>query len=151
MSKGIWMEDLHVGDRFYSGDEIEVTAQEIMGFARAYDPQAGHVSEETAVDTVFKGLAASGWHTAAITMKLLVGLGFAGMIGTNVSLTWPSATRPGDRLHIDVHVTGKRNSKTKPDRGVVDLEYETVNQTAEVRQRTQATVIVWHKGASQTR
>ena len=141
------MEDLHVTDRFYSGEEIEVTAQEIMSFAKAYDPQPGHLSEETALATPFRGLAASGWHTAAITMRLLTDLGFMGMAGANVTLTWPSPTRPGDRLHIDGRVTAKRESRTKPDCGVVELEYDTVNQRGEIRQHTQAIVVAHHRNS----
>jgi len=135
-----------VSDRFYSGEEIEVTAQEIMSFAKAYDPQPGHLSEESALHTPFGGLAASGWHTAAITMRLLTDVGFAGMVGATITLTWPTPTRPGDRLHVDGRIISKRESRTKPDRGVVEIEYDTVNQSGEVRQHTQAVVIARHRG-----
>ena len=145
MIQTMWLEDLNVSDRFYSGEEIEVTAEEIMSFARQYDPQPGHISEETALDTSFHGLAASGWHTAAITQRLLTKMGFIGVIGADITLTWPTPTRPGDRLHFDGRVTSKRESRTKPDRGIVSLEYDTVNQDGEIRQHTQAVIIAYHR------
>jgi len=145
MSEEMWLEDLHESDRMYSGEEIEVSAQEIMSFAHAYDPQPGHVSEETALDTPFHGLAASGWHTAAITQRLLTKLGFIGVIGADITLTWPTPTRPGDRLHLDGRVASVRASRTKPDRGVVSLEYDTVSQHGEIRQHTQAVIIARHR------
>ncbi|MCL2784467.1 MAG: MaoC family dehydratase N-terminal domain-containing protein [Propionibacteriaceae bacterium] len=141
MNDEVRLGELRVGDRLYSGEEVEVTAEEIMAFARDYDPQPGHLSEETAQGTPFMSLAASGWHTAALTMRLLVGLGIAGSIGISVSLTWPTPTRPGDRLHIDGHVTSKRLSESRPDREILILEYETINQSGEIRQRTQAVVM----------
>jgi len=145
---GMWMEDLHVSDRLYSGEEIGVTAQEIMSFARQYDPQPGHISEETASQTPFHGLCASGWHTAAVTQRLLTKLGFLGVIGADITLTWPTPTRPGDRLHIDGRITSKRDSRTKPGQGVVGLQYDTVNQDGEIRQHTETVIIAHHRPAS---
>lgn len=147
MGDELFLEDFHVGDRFYSGEEILITAEEIIGFAEQYDPQPGHLSEELAQSTPFAGLSASGWQTACITMKLMADLGFIGAIGAEVTITWPTPTRPGDRLHVDAHVASVRDSRTKPDRGVVVLEYDTVNQDAEIRQHTKTTVIAWRRGA----
>jgi len=141
----LWLEDLHVSDRLYSGEEIEVTAQDIMSFAGEYDPQPGHLSEESALGTPFHGLAASGWHTAAITQRLLTQLGFIGPVGVSITLTWPTPTRPGDRLHIDGVVTSSRQSRTKPDRGVVGLTYDTVNQDGAIRQHTETVIIADHR------
>jgi len=133
--------DLEVGTRFASVESIEVRAEEIMAFAKAYDPQPGHLSEESALNSPFHSLAASGWHTAAISMKLLIGMGFMGAIGASVTLTWPTPTRPGDRLRIDGRVTAMRESKTKPGQRVIHIEYETLNQDGEVRQRTETVLI----------
>ncbi len=145
MSEQVWLEDFRVGDHWSSETEIEVTAEAIMDFARRYDPQPGHLSEATARQTPFQGLAASGWQTAAWTMRLLVGLGLTGLTGAGVDLAWPTPTRPGDRLRLDLTVTGVRPSRTRPDRGVVDLEYDTLNQTGQIRQHTHAVVIAWRR------
>jgi len=140
----MWLEDFTVGDHLRS-PEIAVTAEEIVAFAEAFDPQPGHLSQETALATPFKGLCASGWHTAAISMRLFVDMGFTGMVGAGVDLTWPTPTRPGDRLHLEIRVTGKRDSRTKPNQGVVEVEYDTLNQDGECRQRTRTRIVVWHK------
>jgi len=143
MSEDVYIENVQVGDRFYSGEEIELTAEDIIRFAREFDPQPGHLSEEEALATPFKGLSASGWHTAAITMRLVVGLRLVGIIGRSITISWPTAARPGDRLHVDLRVTGKRASATTPGRGVVNLEYDTINQHGEVRQHTEAVIVTW--------
>ena len=140
----MWLEDFHVGDHLRS-PEILVTAEDIVTFARAYDPQPGHLSQELALATPFKGLAASGWHTAAISMRLFVDMGFSEMVGAGVTLDWPTPTRPGDRLHLEIRVTEVRESRTKPDRGIVVVEYDTQNQDGECRQRTSTRIMVWHK------
>jgi acyl dehydratase len=147
VSQAKCLEDYVVGQTFSSSEAIEVTADDIISFARQFDPQPGHISQEEAERTPFHGLSASGWHTAALTMKLLVELGFSGVIGAAVSLTWPTPTRPGDQLRLHLRVVGVRESATKPDRGVVNLEYDTVNQSGEIRQHTQTTVIAWHRAA----
>src|SRR5688500_14123663 len=94
----LWLEDLEAGDRFRT-DEYEITREEILAFAGRYDPQAFHLDEEAAAGTFFQGLAASGWHTAAITMRLVVTSGLpiaTGFIGAGAELSWPTPTRPGD-------------------------------------------------------
>ena len=140
----MWLEDFHVGDHLRSPEAL-VTADQIVAFAQAYDPQPGHLSQELAEATPFKGLAASGWHTAAISMRLFVDMGFSEMVGAGVTLDWPTPTRPGDRLHLEIRVTEVRQSRTKPDRGIVVVEYDTVNQDGETRQRTSTRIMVWHK------
>jgi acyl dehydratase len=113
-----------------------------------YDPQLFHLDEEQARGTFFDGLAASGWHTAAITMRLLATSGVpiaTGVIGTDISLKWPAATRPGDIVHLEITVTTITPSPSRPDRASVVLSYETVNQHAEVRQQTSGRIIVWRR------
>src|SRR5215470_1522589 len=95
-----YLDDLHVGQRFTSGTHV-ITADEIKAFARQFDPQPFHLDEATAKDTLFGGLVASGWHTAAITMRLLVETGLplaGGIIGAEGGIAWPNPTRPGDTL-----------------------------------------------------
>jgi len=140
--------DLQVGDRVCTGFEIEVTAEDIIAFARQYDPQAWHLGEAEARDTPFGALVASGWQTAAITMRLLVELDLGALIGVGVTLNWPTPTYPGDRLHVDLAVTGKRDSKSRPGRRLVTIEYDTLNQFGEVRQHTTTTVMTWDDNSS---
>ena len=141
MSDMQWLDAIHIGDTFSSPNWVEMTAEAIVNYATVFDPQPGHLSEELALDTPFKGLAASGWHTAAVTMKLLTSLGLNESIGLSTTVTWPTPTRPGDRLKLSGRVTGKRPSKSKPGHAIIELDYETVNQDGEVRQRTQTTML----------
>ncbi|MDR2929515.1 MAG: MaoC family dehydratase N-terminal domain-containing protein [Propionibacteriaceae bacterium] len=147
MTAIMWLEDFHVGDRYHGSQELEITDEDIMTFAKRWDPQPGHLSQEEAAQTPFDGLAASGWHTAAVTMRLVVASGFVGIMGAEVRLTWPTPTRPGDRLHLDLEVTSVRASKSNPARGVVELDYDSVNQHGEVRQRTHVVAIVERRPA----
>lgn len=117
---GLYLEDLHVGQRFTSATHTVDEAQ-IKTFAAQFDPQPFHLDEAAASDTLFKGLVASGWHTAAITMRLNVetGLPFAGgLIGAGGDITWPAPTRPGDTLRVESEVVEIIPSRSKPDRGI---------------------------------
>ena len=99
----LYLEDLHVGQRFTSGSYLMEKAR-IREFAAEFDPQPFHLDESAAGETIFRGLAASGWHTAAVTMRLLVtgGLPFAnGIIGLGGEVAWPRPTRPGDTLRLN--------------------------------------------------
>ncbi|GGG62173.1 MaoC family dehydratase [Kocuria dechangensis] len=141
----LWLDDLAVGDRFRT-DEYEITQEEILAFAGRYDPQPFHLDEEAAAGSFFQGLAASGWHTAAVTMRLIVTSGLpiaTGIIGAGVELSWPSPTRPGDVVHAEITVTEITPSRSKPDRGFVTIGYETVTRTGEIRQRTTATLLMF--------
>jgi acyl dehydratase len=143
----LWLDDLHVGHRFRT-DVYNLTADDIVEFATKWDPQPFHVSDETARETFFKGLAASGWHTAAITMRLLVTSGMPlanGIIGAGGEVTWPTATRPGDRLHVDGEVVDVHTTKPNPARGFVTIAFDTVNQDGEVRQSSKARLLVFAK------
>ncbi|MCU1549745.1 MAG: hypothetical protein JWR36_305 [Glaciihabitans sp.] len=132
----LYLEDIEVGMTFTS-QEITITEEEIVAFGLQFDPQPFHTDPDAARSTFFGGLAASGWHTAAITMRLLVtgGPAFAGgTIGAGGQLSWPTATRPGDRLHVTGIVESVKPSKSKPDRGMAVLRIETLTSDSELRQ-----------------
>jgi len=135
-SSALHFDDLHVGDRFSSGT-VEVTETDIKRFAGEFDPQPFHLDNEQARGTMFGGLAASGWHTAALTMRLLVTGGpklAGGVIGAGGEIEWKTPTRPGDVLHVDSEVLELIPSRSRPDRGVVVLRSKTINQRGEVVQ-----------------
>ena len=130
----LYLEDLAVGQRFTSGSHAIDVAQ-IKEFARAFDPQPFHLDEEAAKASLFGGLAASGWHTMAITMRLLVETGLplaGGIIGAGGEVSWPRPTRPGDVLTVFSQVEEVTPSRSRPDRGMVRVRGETRNQHGEV-------------------
>jgi acyl dehydratase len=141
----LYLEDLRVGDRFGS-DTIEVTEENIIAFAREFDPQPFHLEHEAAEQSIFKGLSASGWHTGAMSMKLFVtgGLRLAGgSVGLGVDeLRWPQPVRPGDVLRVETEILHVRSSKSKPDRGIIRIRNVTTNQRDEVVQTFMAFVMV---------
>ncbi len=140
-----FLEDLQVGDRFESG-AFEVTEQGIVDFAEQFDPQPFHLDLDAAKRSVFRGLAASGWHTAAMSMKLFVTgeLKIAGgSIGLAVdALEWPRPVRPGDTLRLQTEIMEVRPSRSKPDRGIIRIRNVTTNQDGEVVQTFLASVLV---------
>jgi acyl dehydratase len=139
-----FLEDVQVGQRFVSGLHT-IDAPQIVKFAREFDPQPFHVDPEAGARSFFKGLVASGWHTGAITMRLLVDgeLQLAGgMIGGGGELTWPNATRPGDTLQVHSEVVAITPSRSKPDRGTITLRSETRNHRGEVVQVLTSRLIV---------
>jgi acyl dehydratase len=140
----LYFDDLTVGRRFNSGSK-EVTEAEIKAFAREFDPQPFHLDEVAAKASLFKGLAASGWHTMAMTMRLMVDGGApvaGGIIGAGAQIDWPRPTRPGDVLHVVSEVVEATPSRSRPDRGMVVLRSETVNQKGEVVQVLVAKLLV---------
>jgi acyl dehydratase len=137
-------EDLKVGDRFKS-QAYNVSEEQIVWFAREFDPQLFHLDRAVGATTMFGGLIASGWHTAAITMRLFVQtLNFAeGAIGLGVDeLRWPNAVKPGDELQVEVEIIDLRESRSKPTHGVVRLRYVTTNQRGEIVQTMFASALV---------
>lgn len=141
----LWLDDIKVGSRFQTS-AYEVSSEEIITFARQFDPQSFHLNDQAAADTFFKSLAASGWHTAAITMRLLVTSGIpiaTGIIGASVELAWPTPTRAGDVLHVELTVSDVKVSRSHPNRGFVKVVYDTVNQDGETRQHTTATLLAF--------
>lgn len=146
----LYLEDLAVGDRYRTGDHV-IDEESILAFGRQFDPQVFHLDGEAAAATFFGGLAASGWHTAAITMNLLVtsGLPFAnGLIGVGAEITWPSPTRPGDVLHAEATITEIRPSRSKPDRGVVTLVTRTLTSDGQERQHFVGRLLVFRRAGS---
>lgn len=146
MTERLHLEDLHEGQRFVSAART-LTAEEIKAFARDFDPQPFHSDEAEAAETFFGGLAASGWHTAAVTMRLLVeSLPFAGgLIGGGGELAWPRPTRPGDTLHVETVVESVTPSRSRPDRGMATLRIETKNQDGETAQLFRVNVLAFRR------
>jgi acyl dehydratase len=109
-------------------------AARIKEFAAEFDPQPFHLDEAAAEASVFKGLAASGWHTAAAAMRLLVtgGLPFAnGIVGLGGEIAWPKPTRPGDSLHLESEIVEITPSRSNPQRGIVTVRSTMLNQSGE--------------------
>src|SRR6516162_11596584 len=126
----LYLEDLRVGQRFVSGTH-QIDEGQVRAFAGQFDPQPFHLDAEAAKGTFFGDLVASGWHTAAVTMRLLVegGLPLAGgIIGAGGEITWPNPTRPGDVLRVVSEIEQVTPSRSRPDRGTVRVRSETRNQ-----------------------
>jgi len=140
----LYLEELSVGQRFTSGTHA-VDAAQIKAFAAQFDPQPFHLDDDAAKGTLFAGLAASGWHTAAITMRLLVGSGLpiaGGIIGSGGEVAWPKPTRPGDILHVVSEIEEVTPSRSSPNRGMVRVRSETRNQRDEVVQVLTSRLVV---------
>jgi acyl dehydratase len=130
VTTSLFLDDLHPGQRFVSAPHT-IDAEQIRAFAREFDPQPFHLDDRAARDTVFGGLVASGWHTAAVTMRLLVDGGApiaGGIVGVGGEISWVLPVRPGDTLTVDTHVVEVTPSRSRPDRGLVTLRSETRNQ-----------------------
>jgi acyl dehydratase len=147
-----YFDDLKVGDRFKS-EPLSMTEMELIEFAHKFDPQMFHLSRRDAERTIFKGLIASGWHTAAMTMRLFVRtLNFAeGAIGLGVDeLRWPNAVRPGDVLMVETEILELRPSRSRPGHGIIRLRNVTTNQRGEVVQTMLASAMVPRRTAPTT-
>jgi acyl dehydratase len=129
-----YLEDLAVGQIFRSGTAT-VEAERVKAFAAEFDPQPFHLDQQAAGASFFGGLVASGWHTAAITMKLLVESEFkivGGLIGAGIEeMKWPRPVRPGDTLHVESEVLEVRPSKSQPEKGIVKMRSTTLNQNGQ--------------------
>ena len=139
-----YFDDLKVGDRFKS-EPLEVTEKQVIEFAHKFDPQMFHLTRKSAERTIFKGLIASGWHTAAMTMRLFVQtLNFAeGAIGLGVDeLRWSNPVRPGDVLQVETEIIDLRLSRSKPNCGILRLRNVTTNQRGEIVQTMFANAMV---------
>jgi acyl dehydratase len=144
VSQALYLEDLAPGMGFENGP-VSVTADDIKEFASRFDPQQFHLDEKAASESFFQGLAASGWHTASLTMRLMVTGGMplaAGYIGAGGELTWTQPVYAGDALTVRVEVVEVNASRSRPDRGFALLRCETRNQRNEVVQVLKARVMV---------
>ena len=143
----LYLEDLAIGDHFQSR-EYEMTLPEILKFAEQYDPQVFHTDVEKAKDhPIFQGIAASGWHTAAVTMRLWTECFpiAKGLIGSESSLRWPKPTRPGDKIHVEVEITAITPSRTKNDRAIVSYVTQTKNQHGDVLYISTTKIVVFKR------
>jgi len=140
-----YLEDYAVGQTYSSGKK-RVVREEIIAFAKEFDPQYYHLDETAALESPFKGLAASGWHTAAMTMRLLVDGEFrpaGGILGVGFDqLSWPRPVRPGDELRVKSEVLEVRPSKSRPDRGTIRVQNTTFNQNDQVVQMFTGNLLV---------
>lgn len=141
-----YLEDYAVGQTFGSARQLRVDEERIKAFAREFDPQPYHLDEEAAQASVFRGLAASGWHTAAMTMRLLVesdlkpaggilGLGFEEFL-------WPRPVRPGDELRVESEILEVRPSRSRSDQGLIKVRTTTLNQDGQAVQVTVGNLLV---------
>jgi acyl dehydratase len=132
---GRYLEDFAVGQRFVGADGIRIEKERIVAFATEFDPQAFHLDEQAASGSIFGGLAASGWHTAAVTMRLLLAGDLkpaGGIVGAGFDeLRWPRPVRPGDELRVESEVLEVRPSKSRPEQGVIKVRTTTLNQNGE--------------------
>src|SRR6266481_3464101 len=131
-----YFDDLKAGDRFQS-ETLEVPGKAIIEFAEKFDPQMFHLNPKSAERSIFKGLVASGWHTAAITMRLFVKtMNFAeGAIGLGVDeLRWPNAVRPGDVVRVETEILELRLSQSKPNYGIIRIRNVTKNKKDQIVQ-----------------
>jgi acyl dehydratase len=140
-----YLEDFSAGQKFTSG-RLRVERARIKAFATEFDPQPFHLDDDAARQSLFGGLAASGWHTAAMTMRLLVDSELkpaGGILGAGFDeFRWPRPVRPGDELHVEIEVLETRASKSRPDQGVIKVRTTTLNQNNEPVQVSVGNLIV---------
>ena len=151
-AKLLHLEDLHVGQKFTSGT-YRMDEARMKSFAAEFDPQPFHLDHTAARDSVFRGLSASGWHTAAATMRLLVtsGLPFAGgLVGLGGEISWARPTRPGDTLRVESEILEIRESRSKPNQGVVTVRSTTLNQNGEQVQVLTSKILAFKRAHNAT-
>jgi len=141
-----YLEDYAAGQKYAGAARIRVDAERIRGFAAEFDPQPFHLDDAAAQQSIFRGLAASGWHTAAMTMKLLVASELqpaGGIVGAGFDeFRWPLPVRPGDELRVEVEVLDVRESKSRPGVGIVKIRTTTLNQDGAAVQVTVGNLVV---------
>jgi acyl dehydratase len=133
MAQALYLDDLAVGRKFVTSSTT-LTVEGCKAFAAEFDPQPFHLDDAAAQQSVFGRLAASGWYTASLSMRLLVEGEMTiagGLIGLGGDMLWPRPTYPGDTLHVETEVLAVRVSESKPDRGVVTVRNQTLNQHGE--------------------
>jgi acyl dehydratase len=141
-----YLEDFAAGQTYRGALRVRVEAEQIRTFAAEFDPQPFHLDDTAAKGSIFRGLAASGWHTAAMTMKLLVASDLkpaGGIVGAGFDeFRWPLPVRPGDELRVEVEVLEVRPSKSRPDVGIVKIRTTTLNQDGAAVQVTAGSLVV---------
>jgi acyl dehydratase len=141
-----YLEDFEAGQRFGGAARVRIDAERIKTFAAEFDPQPFHLDEQAASKSLFGGLAASGWHTAAVTMRLLVESDLkpaGGVVGAGFDeFRWPRPVRAGDELHVESEILEVRPSKSRPAQGLVKLRTTTLNQRGETVQLTVGNLVV---------
>jgi acyl dehydratase len=146
-AKALYLDDLRVGQRFTTGS-YRMEEGRLKAFAAEFDPQPFHLDDAAAQNSIFRGLAASGWHTAAASMRLIVDGGLrlaAGTIGLGGEIAWPRPTRPGDTLHVECEILEIVPSRSKPNQGIVKVRNTTLNQNGEEVQIFTAKLIVFKR------
>lgn len=148
----LYLEDIQVGQRFAGTTRIRIEESRIKHFALEFDPQPFHLDERTAEASIFQGLAASGWHTAAVTMRLLVDSEFkpaGGIVGAGFDdLRWLGPVRPGDELRVESEVLEVRPSKSRPGQGMVKVRTDTLNQEGDIVQTSVGNLVVPRRPSS---
>jgi acyl dehydratase len=148
-----YFEDFAVGDVHKPSGRVRVEKSDIIAFAKQFDPQPFHLGDEGGRNSIFGRLVASGWHTAAMTMRLVAGSEYRpieGTIGLGIDgLRWPIPVVPGDELRIESEVIEKRLSKSRPDRGLLKTRTRTLNQAGQVVQELTAIAMVPRRPASE--
>jgi acyl dehydratase len=141
-----YLEDFAAGQRFGGAGRVRIEKARITDFASEFDPQPFHLDEQAARDSIFGGLAASGWHTAAVTMRLLVESDLrpaGGIVGAGFDeFRWPRPVRPGDELRVESEVLEARPSKSRPEQGIIKVRTTTLNQRDEAVQITVGNLVV---------
>jgi acyl dehydratase len=142
-----YLDDLRVGQTFTSGTYVMDEAS-IKAFASQFDPQPFHLDDAAAKESLFRGLAASGWHTAAATMRMIVDGDFklgSGTVGLGGEIAWPKPTRPGDTLRVHAEIVEITPSRSKPNQGIVKIRNRTVNQHGDEVQVFTAKLLVFKR------
>lgn len=148
--KALFLDDLRVGQRFNSGS-YRMEEDRMKAFAAEFDPQPFHLEDAAAQNSIFRGLAATGWHTTAATMRLLVNGGMqlaGGLIGLGGEIAWPKPTRPGDTLRVESEILEIAPSRSKPNQGIVKVRSATLNQNNEEVQVFTAKLLVFKRPTS---
>ena len=149
-----FLEDFAAGQKFFSGRR-RIDAVQVKRFAAEFDPQPFHMDEQAAGRSFFRGLAASGWHTAALTMRLLVESDLApagGIVGAGFDeFRWPRPVRPGDELRVEVEVLEVRPSRSRPEQGLVKIRTTTLNQHGEAVQVSVGNLVVPRRPGQEAR
>jgi len=146
--EALYLDDLHVGMTFTSTTH-QLDEQQVIAFAKEFDPQPFHLDPEAANKSLLGGLSASGWHTAALTMKLITSirpLYATGILGLGGEIAWPKPTRPTDLLRVVAKIVEITPSRSRPDRGIVTMECQTLNQRDEVVQLLKPKLVMFRRG-----